>query len=93
MAGARGKTYAREPGVAAFTRIDSADEFQWQHDVFECGECRQQLKRLKHKPDTARAQPGARVFIQIVEAFAQQGHFAAARLIESGKKPDQGGFT
>lgn len=65
-------------------------EFQRHHDIFHRGQTRQQLKRLKDKPNGFVPQTGAAIFIQSAKMNPIQMHLARRRLVQSGAEADEG---
>ena len=51
------------------------------------------MERLEHEADTAGAQAGTGVFIELVEVLAQQNYFSRRGLIESCQQTEQGRFA
>ena len=64
-------------------------ELQWQHDVLERGQMRQQLKGLKDEPDAASAHPGASVLVQREEFLTQKADGSRTGHVEAREQAQQ----
>lgn len=68
-------------------------QLQRQQHILARGQGWQQLKILEHKAYPTLAQGGATVLIEPAERLTAQPDLAAARAVESGEQPEQGGFA
>ncbi len=89
MPGARGQTDLLEFVFGFGAGVGVTGQFQWQHDVFQRRQARQQLEGLKHEADLLTAQSRAAVFIETVEVGIIQQYAAAGRCIETGEQAEQ----
>jgi acyl-CoA thioesterase I len=71
----------------------SPRQFRGQQHVLFRGECRNELKGLKHKTDLAPANPGHAVFRETCNVLAVEQNLAARRAVESGEKAQQRAFS
>ena len=61
-----------------------ATQFDRHHNIFQGGERRDQLKRLKYKPDVRVPECGQGIFTQEVQGMTVQDHRAGRRTIQAG---------
>jgi len=76
-----------------WARSPVATQFDRHHDIFQCGQRRNELKRLKHKSDIGVPEGGKGVFTQEMQAVPMQDHRARRRTIQAGAETQQGGFA
>jgi len=69
MAGARRQADAAEHRAGRCTRIVAARQLQRQHDVLQCGQRWQQMKRLEHEADALGPQARTAVLVQRTQAL------------------------
>ncbi len=70
-----------------------ASQFQRQHDIFQCSQCWQQLKRLKNKPDPLGPQSRTLIFAQLTDDLPIQLDLPVRRCVQPGKQSQQCGFA
>jgi len=78
---------------SALFRIGCALQFQWQHYVFQCAQCGQQLEGLEHEAGKASAQTRAAVFVVGEDVRAVQEHRTAGGGIETRQQAQQRGLA
>ncbi len=91
--GAFGEAGAGEGGLRARTDLLAVEDFQRQHDIFQRGEVGHELEGLEDEADVPRPHFGALVFVQVGQGVAGGADDAAARQVEAGQQPQQGGFS
>ncbi len=78
-------------GLAA--RIAHAPQLQWQHDVFNGAQVRQQLKALEYKAQVGRAVGGPIVLAQGEQILSTQMHAAMGRHVQASQQGQQSAFA
>src|SRR5690606_14526271 len=80
------ETDALECSQRQLARAFATGELQGQHDVFERGQRRQQLKGLEHEAHAASAYGGAAILVEFAESLTIDAHFSARRQVQSGQQ-------
>ena len=80
---------ALEPLPGYLVGVWIAGELQRKHDVLQCGQRRQELKRLEHETEQTLPQRGARILVETAERRAGETHVTPRGPVEPGKQAEQ----
>src|SRR5207244_2824347 len=80
---------ALEPLPGYLVGVWIAGELQRKHDVLQCGQRRQELKRLEHETEQTLPQRGARILVETAERRAGEAHVTPRGPVEPGKQAEQ----
>ncbi len=76
-----------------FSGVPDTGYFQRQHDVLQCCEIAEQLKRLKYKTHMPGPKQGASIFVEFGKGYSGQLDSSASRQIKTCQEAQQGGFA
>ena len=86
---ARGQTHLSQHLRGCRSRIRTAGEFQWQHDVLNRGQGRDEMKRLKHEAHVPAANRRAAILVQRIEIVAGKHHASRGWRVEARQQSEQ----
>ncbi|GAB4347743.1 MAG: hypothetical protein Kow006_07800 [Gammaproteobacteria bacterium] len=89
MAAAILQSHPLQSPFGQLPRLRATRQFQGQQHVFQRGEPREKLKRLKNEPDPPGAQGCTAILVEGIEIAPLEEYAAAGGQIEPGKKAQQ----